>query len=501
MSDQPKQLYNQLKSGPAFLLLGQDYLRLDSDRDPFLAEVLRKYGRVGEDSPHYGHILEGEAQENPDSALAWMQQRCERFSSPEWLDTVASFPWNGVYTSAIDTIWLKAFRSDWRELQPLYDAETLNPLDPRNRFRLHCTFLFGCVNQIERDKRPPLSEDDMDDREAGARKLANKLPELITPLGVLVIEGHAGEQDWFSPRQLVPIINRLNLGQTHIFSANEKLRKNHRISKLTEEGKLVLHSESLAFYLLKYQEAGLLQLGLPPEREEYGRQINLDKKCLTVPLNLWNQVSRSAIILDEAVLIQPGHVSQDKLYSEFRNFLAQSSFRPVWSGYGREFAFKRDFEDDLQERVNKKLASNELQDEPVILYGQTGTGKSVALAKLAYTIRKERKYPVLYIERRSKQPLSSDLEAFCKWVEESGASATLIVWDGMVEQEQYYELSKSLAGRGRKVVLVGSCYGNAKLSKQYSRNKNFIEAPATLNENYSAKNQQHEVSALPYFTC
>jgi hypothetical protein len=34
----------QLKRGPAFLYLGQDYLRLQSGNDPFLGEVLRKYG-------------------------------------------------------------------------------------------------------------------------------------------------------------------------------------------------------------------------------------------------------------------------------------------------------------------------------------------------------------------------------------------------------------------------------------------------------------------------
>jgi hypothetical protein len=472
---------------------------LDSGRDPFLAEILRKYGKVDEESACYEQILEGEAQENPESALAWMQQRCERFSSPEWLETVATFTWNGIYTSAVDTIWLKAFRSDWRELQPLYDAEPLNPLDPRNRSRLHCTFLFGCVNQTEENKRPPLSEDDMDVRVAQTVKLLDKLPELITPLGVLVIEGYAGEQDWLSPEQLVPVIKHLNPGQTHIFSATEELRNNRRISKLTQKGKLVLHSESLAFYLLKVQEDGLIQLGLPPEREEYGRQINLEEKSVTVPLGLWNQVSRSAIILDEALLIQPPHVSQDKLYSEFRSFLAQSSFRPVWSGYGRGFAFKRDFEDAFQERVNNKLASNELQDKPIILHGQTGTGKSVALGRLAYAIRKEGKYPVLYIERRSKQPLLSDLEAFCKWAEDSGASATLIVWDGMLEQEQYYEFTKRLAGRGRKVVLVGSCYAIAKLSGQYRKNKNFVEAPATLDQKPPGKDKQNEISRFTSF--
>ena len=35
-----------LEKGPAFLFLGQDYLRLESDKDPFRSEVLRKYGKL-----------------------------------------------------------------------------------------------------------------------------------------------------------------------------------------------------------------------------------------------------------------------------------------------------------------------------------------------------------------------------------------------------------------------------------------------------------------------
>jgi len=404
-----------------------------------------------------------------------MQGRCDRFPHPEWLETVASFPWSGVYTSAIDTICLKAFRTtSWRELQSIYDSETLNPSDPRNRHRLHCTFLFGCVNQDDKNKRPPLNEYELDVRDSVANALARRLPELITPFGTLVIEGYAGELDWFSPQKLTPVIQMLNQAQVHIFSANEGIKQNSRIARRVQEGKVILHDENLAVYLLRVQEAGYLTLGEPPEKEEYGRRITLEEKSLTVPLNLWNQVSRSATILDDMILLEPPHIGENKLYSEFRAFLAESSNRPIWSGYARGFAFKRNFESELQKIVTKRLKSNELQDEPVILWGQSGTGKSIALGHLAYSIRKEKKYPVLFIEHRSKLPLSSDLDTFCKWAEDLGASAVLIIWDGMVEQEQYYELTKRLSSRGRKVVVVGSCYAET------VKKINFVEAPASL---------------------
>ncbi|HUV02372.1 MAG TPA: hypothetical protein VMW67_02825, partial [Desulfobacteria bacterium] len=95
-----KEFCESLKRGPAVLFLGQGYLQLDSGKDPFLSEILRKYGKPSADHSQYSLIFEGDAQNSIESALAWMQERCNRLSIPQWLKTVASFNWNGIYTSA-----------------------------------------------------------------------------------------------------------------------------------------------------------------------------------------------------------------------------------------------------------------------------------------------------------------------------------------------------------------------------------------------------------------
>jgi hypothetical protein len=62
MNQTSDELYLKLNQGPAFLLLGQNYLRLESGTDSFLSEVLRKFGKIGTEPPHYGDLLEIEAE-------------------------------------------------------------------------------------------------------------------------------------------------------------------------------------------------------------------------------------------------------------------------------------------------------------------------------------------------------------------------------------------------------------------------------------------------------
>jgi hypothetical protein len=175
----------QLKKGPAFLFLGQRYLGLQSGTDPFLAEVLRKYTDTSTQTSYFD-IFNSRAGQSPEAAIAWMEERCRRLSAPAWLRLVASFAWNGVYTSAVDSIWPSVFRNSWREVQPIFE-ESYKPRDPRNRSLLHCTFLFGCVNRTESGFRPPLRRSEWRNQKQIAVSLARRLTDLVTPLGTLVV--------------------------------------------------------------------------------------------------------------------------------------------------------------------------------------------------------------------------------------------------------------------------------------------------------------------------
>jgi hypothetical protein len=177
MRPELEQFLRQLAKGPTILFLGQRTLALGSGTDAFLHQIGEKY--AGGTVENYSSLLEVEFQD-PETILAWMDERCRRLTPPAQLDQIAAFPWSSVLTSAIDTVWAKAFRQPWRELQPIFD-EQHQPADARNRSRLHCTYLYGNVNRTERQERVPLTRMEWLRRDQVAASLAGRLRDLVTP--------------------------------------------------------------------------------------------------------------------------------------------------------------------------------------------------------------------------------------------------------------------------------------------------------------------------------
>jgi hypothetical protein len=454
--------YDQIIEGPIFLLLGQNYLRVEDGTDHFLSIALNKFNCPTTPPIHYEQLLHGNAHNDIEAALRWMEERCAHLPAPEWLTTVAQLPWNGFYTSAIDIIWPHVFENEWRNIQPLVD-EKLNPLNPRNPASPYSTFLFGSISRDEESERPPLNPRELKNRNLVATRLISRLPDFVTPFGTLIIEGYAGSLDWLKPDTLTATIDNLHARPTHIFSVTgvltEEFQGNDDIVELIKEKKLVLHTESLAKCLLEgINQNRLILKDLTPSVAE-GRRISIETGYLTVPADLWRQVSRTATILDDTIMLPALENSPEKEYADFRVFLGGSNQKAVWSGINRKFAFTREYENDLYIKVSRLLKAKRTPSNPIIVHGQTGTGKTVALRALARKFRGEKMYPVLFIEQRTQGDINHfAIDKFCKWAQENGVSTCLIIWDGMVEIEQYSDLLKYLDGTGRKVVVIGSCY-------------------------------------------
>ena len=471
----------KLRQGPAFLFLGQGYLKLQAADDALLVLILKKYGGAPVGNPSYNDVLSGSAGNSADAALAWIEERCRLISVPNWLEMVASFAWSGIYSSAIDSLWPRAFRTDWRELQSILE-EKYRPRDPRNKSILHCTHLFGCVNRTDPGERPPLNKSEWRSRRQVAIALTRRLPELLTPRGLLAIEGYRGPNDWLPLDDLLPTIEVLEPGQVHIFSCEEGLRSDADLSALAAKGHIFFHDESLAQVLNRGAQAGTLRLGPPDQASEEGHQITLNSGALTVPRELWQNISRLSTVLDDASIGPHPAISEDALYREFREALAKTDSRPNWLAYARKLLFTRDFEAGLVSETQKRLSTRDLSDSPLILHGPTSTGKTIAMARLAYTVREAAEFPVIFIERKAQKPGFAEIEQFCRWLESKGVRSSLLVWDGMLDPDEYIRAARYLTSKGRKVVAVGSCY---RLHiKQGS--SGYIEAPEQLSSKESA---------------
>jgi hypothetical protein len=294
---------------------------------------------------------------------------------------------------------------------------------------------------------------------------------------MLFLEGYQPENDWVGSRELATVLLALEKGQAHFFSATDSLHCDPVIKRLVQSGQVVLHAQSLASVLNEGYSSGALSFEVRRELQKEGHFLSLGDTPIEVPDHLWSQTSRSAIVLDDAKLERAAAQSDERRYIAFRNFLSDSGTKPVWSAYEAGFALERDFEKDLLQLVLLRLKTKGASNDPIVLHGQTGTGKSVALGALAYHIRREKKYAVLFIERRPQALIASDLDQFCKWADDTGFAATVIIWDGMVLIDQYASFLKNLLGRGRNVIVVGSAY---KLDANEANQRFLINAPSNL---------------------
>jgi hypothetical protein len=449
-------LGERLAHGPAYLFLGQRWLTNSDGTDPFLQEIVRKFGGASTGAS-YSALIDSSAAAEP-SALDWMAGRCQSIPPPERMESVAWHAWNGVFTSAIDDIMSNMFRNPTRDVQRVMSAD-YQPADPRSRSKLHIWHLFGNVAAPDEVGRPPLARLDLIKRKGVATQMAASIPALLTPLGVLCVDGYDPASDWFDKDQFYQAAAGLGSGQIHWFSAPEAAIDDYVVRALLEGGQLVLHKESLAQALLVLRSDGTISRDEDFDENAWVRRIRIAKRIIAVPEETFRQIHTTGRLITEQAFAPLKKLSREQTYSEFRSFLYESSHSPLWEGYSRGFAFRRDFQKTLEDSVRAQLAhpSARRRAEPIILHGATGSGKTVALGQMAFDLQAEGQYPVIFVDRGTRFR-GDTIDRFCQWAEDAEAGAVVIVWDGMMSPREYLDIHSFFTSRGRKFVLVGSAY-------------------------------------------
>jgi hypothetical protein len=447
-------LLQRLVEGPAFLLLGQV---LDDPAVPVPQPV-----RPGPDG---------------DAAYAEYDRLVGARALPTWLPDTADYPWNGVFTSRIDSSLLDVFRRDWRGVEPT--AQPQVGRHPRSTTRLQLRYLFGGLGLPESERPPAGPVAEAEARSHAAETLNALADTIITPRGVLVIDGYQ-VGDWLRPQELFTFASRLQAHQAHLFSATDELLADQFIIAAQDKGVLVTHRETFSEVLSGLEEAGRLQRATAGRGAQGGRFIPVGDSFAEADTDTWNRVIGAARPVSTDLLEPFTSASPAMRYERFRHFLGTGEGQPQWKAVASDYNLQRDFEPELLHRVQAALSELRLP-EPVIVAGQTATGKTIALCALALEVARSGRAAVLHRSVRGERPTLADIEAFASWADQDHGLPTLLVWDGMVDVDEYYLLQRQLNSRGQRVLIVGSSYLSTQQSKSTrQRGSSIITVGPTL---------------------
>jgi hypothetical protein len=265
------------------------------------------------------------------------------------------------------------------------------------------------------------------------------------------------------------------------FLANQEPPQSELFDDLVASGNLVTDHRSLEEAVLAFEIASkshqAAQTIFQPDSGTITLGIN---SHLRLPASLRLRVEAAAAIVDDTWTDPLEPLDKIQLTEAFRRFHGDlSGARGLVEGVAREFSIKRDFETSLWAQVEHMVQRPGQADTPIIIHGQSGMGKSLAVARIARQLRNQFHLPVLYSWARV--PLAIELDDFCEVAERSGADCTVILCDCNSEVRRYRELMDGLKSRGRRVIIIGTSY---RLDLKGPKSKDgYSEALATLSPN------------------
>ena len=297
-------------------------------------------------------------------------------------------------------------------------------------------------------------------------------------LGLIVVDSYDPAHDWLRAEDLLavlgsaPIGGVLWCGKEPEFSGDDAETYN----SLVADGVIVRDVRSLARLLATLRTS---DDDLGRERwDEPGIVSFSDGKQLITTARLRLSTAATGAIIDDGWLGFLPPLTTEAERSAFSAFhsVPAGPFGLV-EGLRRGFAITRNFEARLKERVNRAIARHHQETGAIILHGQSGVGKSIALGRLALAIRENRSAAVLFAYNRL--PQASDVADFLAEVDKIGG-VTVLIADSTSFYQRYDDLLQAFRSRGHRVVVVGSSY-RIDPEPHVARGR-FLEASAELSE-------------------
>ena len=462
---------------PMVLLLGQDAWVESKHGDMLLTSALDKLGKAGE--PRSGWLSMLADEPLPPDHYEWLAERFERRVQPSSVEILCELPWGAVFTSSVDPTLTELFSRRGRTVEPIL-TESQHPRAARSTVRPPLYYLFSRAGERDPNAQPPVDRVDLNARRTrDAIPLLNRMLDTATSLGTIIVDGLWKGNGWLRFEDVLGALSGAASGQILWFGGRPNLDGDERatFARMERKGQILIHPMRLGTTI-----AELRALDWLPEISVVGsEEANIvsfgDGNFIEVTPEERLQVETVASVVDDSWTGFLPPLGPDSRYDAFRRFHGDlGGARLLVEGVRREFAIERDFERQLIHVVYEALEDHAKLRSPIIVDGQSGTGKSVALARVVVRIREEQRAPVLYSVGRV--PQLDEVSGFCQAVEKAQANATLIVCDANRDVDSYNELLSGLRSRGRRVVVLGSQYRAISDNGQLRYRR--VEAPSIL---------------------
>lgn len=380
----------------------------------------------------------------------------------ECLD-IASLPWSLVATSLQDESLIRDFTiPNKRRVTTIRSSKQMIEDARLSRRELDLVYLWG-NDDPENLSRPAKLK-----IERNAADMLAILPEMLEGnFGNLVIDGYdPSNPSEISIEVIYETLSKMRQGSVYMFGTDTSLwpveEWKEYVTQLLNDGILAIAPEPLSTLLSTITDDSEDYEDIS---EDNGAVIYINGKRTKIAADKLFETRGFVELLSEQTFAGakiPEYLRKEYFYS----FLRSSPKAPYWIGYENNFNLKRDFEYKLEEAVMDALQPKKgMTAKPILLEGQTCSGKSMALGRIAWAIFHKQEFPVLFIRNpaiKLENSINFDaLDKLLQDLEKMGAKKILLVWDNSQAFDQRRDAQKlniSLQNRGRKTVLLCSSY-------------------------------------------
>ena len=466
------------QSSRRVLLLGQSYAAAEGESEP-VVQLLDPDGACRALTDWWVNssaLVEERAKQ--------AHRASELLSVTSELCAIGGVRWTYVVTSAIDDFVRRVFEQPGQ--RPTHEwfqcgASSAGVLDIYR--------LFGSVARDLYEQLPPTTLGQLAPRRARAAALLNSLREWVGPRGTLVIDGWRPDLgDWLRVRDLAAALNSalLGEGQVVICGASSSM-----IDHLRADEDFVRLLDSKTVRTVSARLADLIQTNDSLRAEIKDRATTAGDEIAEFRSNgLGNAIefdtssacnvhfTRESLLqydatfrlLSQRSITDDSEHSSSALRAKCHLFLTEGASTHLQ--HARRFTYRPpQYATKLQNKVLTILSSPSPQERTVVVRGQSGCGKSVLLALLAVELR-EAGVPVMLATRGFAAPNRVHVDDIAQRIESAGSRCPcVLIWDALRDDEDYLDLSRYFASRGRKILVIGTTYTRPPIAQENTARK------------------------------